>query len=123
MTRCAKFLLLLGACLVPLPGFAQSDGSITYIDASLPDAEVFDAAEPDASVGQGGADRDTQENEDSVGRTQLFCRSSKDCDRGFTCKVGRCTYVGYRRADNGGCILGVDAATFFLGLGLAFGRS
>ncbi len=61
--------LLLVLCLAPV-GFAQD----------LPDAGL-----PDASVGEGGADRDNEEN-DQGGP----CRSASDCQGAFTCENGRC---------------------------------
>ncbi len=78
-----------------------------FADAGAePDASVLDAAVPDASVGQGGADRDNPEGDDSAGRTPTFCRSTKDCERGFACQNNRCVFVGYRKADGQGCLFG-----------------
>ena len=54
---------------------------------------------PDASVGNGGADQNTEESdEDMSGGT---CHLSRDCQRGFGCVDGRCRYVGFRQATQG----------------------
>ncbi len=59
---------------------------------------------PDASVGEGGADRDQQESQDSVGRVTLVCTTSIECDRGFVCEDRHCRWQGVRKADGGfGC--------------------
>lgn len=115
-------LLALAAAMCPLTARAQSDGGPVEVDASLPDIEVVDASVTDASVGEGGADT-SQEKDDSVGRVTLVCHNSGDCNRGFSCNAGRCTYIGYRRADNGGCILGIDAALFAVGFALVVRRN
>jgi hypothetical protein len=115
-------LLALTVALCPLAARAQSDGGPPEVDASLPDLEGVDASVTDASVGEGGADT-SQEKDDSVGRVTLVCKNSGDCNRGFACKAGRCTYIGYRRADNGGCILGIDAALFAVGFALVVRRN
>ena len=86
-----------------LGGVAGADGGVEDLDASL----------PDASVGEGGADRDNPEQQD--GRPVVYCRLDHDCDKGFNCVNGRCTWVGYRNATGGGC-LGASGT-----LGLAFG--
>ena len=72
---------------------------------------------PDASVGQGGAGRDSQEQDDSAART---CLSSADCDQGFVCRGGRCEYQRYRDAtfEGCGCHAAAPAALVF---GLALG--
>jgi uncharacterized protein (TIGR03382 family) len=57
------------------PGWAQD----------LPDAGLPDAGD----VGQGGADRDTEEADQSGGP----CLDSRDCDRLFTCEAQRCVPV------------------------------
>ena len=58
--------------------------------AQVPPPE-FDASIPDASVGVGGAET-SQEMDD--GRTNGVCAQNRDCERGFTCRGGRCAYVG-----------------------------
>ncbi|MFZ5470054.1 MAG: hypothetical protein ACOZIN_11520 [Myxococcota bacterium] len=77
------------------------------VDASLP--------APDASVvGEGGADRDNPEGDDSTGRTPTICRASKDCERGFVCEEGRCRYVGFTQAKGCGAagVLWLSALAF-----------
>ncbi len=49
-------------------------------------AQFFDASVPDASVGEGGPDRSSEEN-DPNGQP---CLDSRSCDRGFACQNGRC---------------------------------
>ena len=55
-----------------------------------------DASIPDASVGMGGADQTSEEN-DQGGP----CLSTRDCDRTFTCSAGRCVPSPVRSAS--GC--------------------
>jgi hypothetical protein len=73
----------------------------------LPDSSV-----PDASVGEGGADRMNQEGEDTPANGP--CLSSKDCERGFSCVSNRCVYTGVRTA--GGCAGGTGALLLSAGL-------
>jgi MYXO-CTERM domain-containing protein len=74
---------------------------------------------PDASVGEGGADRDNPEGEDGVGRVVVNCRSSTDCSPRFSCTQGKCRYSGIREAERAGCMGGPEAAMMLVGLGLA----
>jgi len=111
---------LTAACLLAA-GAAWADGGTADPDASVPDASVgpgtveeFDGSLPDASVGQGGADRDSPDEGD--GRLVVLCRQSRDCDQGFACASGRCTWVGYRQAQGPGC-LGSVASLGLLALG------
>lgn len=48
--------------------------------------ELPDAGLPDASVGEGGADRGDEEDESS----HSACLDSKSCNQGFACVDGRC---------------------------------
>jgi MYXO-CTERM domain-containing protein len=73
---------------------------------------------PDASVGEGGADRDNPEGEDGTGRVVVNCRSSSDCSPRFTCNQGKCRYTGVREATRVGCLLGPEGALMLAGLGL-----
>jgi hypothetical protein len=77
---------------------------------------------PDASVGEGGADRDNPEGEDGVGRVVVNCRSSSDCSPRFSCNQGKCRYTGAREAERVGCLLGPEAAVVLVGLGLVAAR-
>ena len=83
-------------------------------DGGTPDAAVLDV--PDASVGQGGADQGSEEGDDSTGHVVSFCRTNRDCSKGFGCEGNHCKYVGYRDAE-GGCLLGLNA-TSMAALGL-----
>jgi MYXO-CTERM domain-containing protein len=108
--------LLLWCLSLALPGLghAQDGGSG---DGGMDGGEVAPA--PDASVGEGGADRDTPEGEDGVGRVPLTCHRTSDCAARFSCQAGRCQYTGLREAERVGCLLGPEAAVGLLGLGLA----
>jgi hypothetical protein len=48
--------------------------------------ELPDAGLPDASVGEGGADRGSEENDPNGGP----CLDAKSCGQGFGCVEGRC---------------------------------
>jgi hypothetical protein len=104
MTRCRPWILLL------------------LLGASGPTSAQTDAGRlefPDGSVGEGGADRDQQEAEDRIGRVPVVCHSSIECNGGFECQEGRCTWVGTRKAEGGfGC--GGLAAAGLLPLSVAF---
>lgn len=102
LLACLPFLLPLGA-------LAQSDGG-------------SDTGLPDASVGEGGADRDNPEGDDSTGRVNTSCRSSRDCSSRFSCSDGRCQYTGVRKADQQGCVLGAQAALVVMGLAAVGGH-
>jgi MYXO-CTERM domain-containing protein len=70
------------------------------------------------SAGEGGADRDNPEGEDSTGRVVVNCRSSSDCSPRFSCNHGKCRYSGIREAERVGCLLGPEAAIGLAGMGL-----
>lgn len=78
-------LLALSVWLLASQAWAQFDGNLPPLDASL----------PDASVGEGNPDM-MEENED--GRLPVFCEFTRDCERGFSCIEGRCKYTGARYA-------------------------
>jgi MYXO-CTERM domain-containing protein len=88
---------------------AQQDGGEDGGSSSPADA---------GSVGEGGADRDNPEGEDSTGRVVVSCRSSSDCSPRFSCTQGKCRYSGVREAERVGCLLGPEAALGVVGLGL-----
>lgn len=95
-------------CLgVPWAAHAQTGGGDGGISTS-----------PDASVGEGGADRDNPEGEDGVGRVTVNCRSSSDCSPRFSCSEGKCHYTGIREASRVGCLGGPEAAMVLVGAGL-----
>lgn len=99
------FFLGLGVSTPSHAQEAEEDGGVT-------------APVPDASVGEGGADRDNPEGEDGVGRVVIDCRSSSDCSPRFSCNHGKCHYTGIREAERVGCLLGPEAAVMLVGLGL-----
>lgn len=104
------FVVLLA--LSPALALAQDAGGEFLLDASV----------PDASVGEGGADRDQQEAEDQTGRVPTVCRESDDCAAGFSCQGTRCVYTGVRRATGGGCLGAAPAVIILFGAGLAVRR-
>jgi hypothetical protein len=68
-------------------------------------AQVLDTPDPaqlpDASVGEGGADRTGEESQDS---TASECAFDRDCDRGTACVGGRCVFRAARAASTSpGC--------------------
>ena len=74
--------------------------------AAWAQADLPDAGLPDAAVGGTGADRQTEEADSTI---PTPCLSARDCDRGFSCRNGACTYERYREATYDGC--GAEAAT------------
>jgi hypothetical protein len=108
----ARLLML---CLVP--------AALLALSVRAEDGGVLEQV-PDASVGEGGADRDNPEGEDGVGPGGT-CRSSRDCAARFGCVEGRCRYVGVRQAERAGCLLGPEDGLAVAGLALgvaALGR-
>lgn len=101
--------------LLPAVGLAQSSADAGS-DAGLPPIST-----PDASVGEGGADRDNEEGEDGTGRVNTVCRSTRDCSARFTCDNGTCRYSGVRQADRVGCLLGPEAALVLVGVAAVAG--
>ena len=71
-----------------------------FAGRALAQADLPDAGLPDASVGGTGAERASEEEEDS---TSNPCLSERDCDRGFACVNSRCTWRRYREATYEGC--------------------
>lgn len=69
----------------------------------------FDGSLPDGSVEQGGPDQ-TQEMMD---KSNGACSESRDCERGFVCSGGRCTYGGVRNAS---CSFGGPSAALLFPL-------
>jgi hypothetical protein len=105
--RTCLLAILLGLGLF-LPHRAMAQDA----DAGVPQA-------PDASVGEGGADRDNPEGDDATGRVVVNCRGNNDCSPRFTCRQGTCRYTGIREAERVGCLLGPETAALLVGLGLA----
>ncbi len=71
--------------------------------------ELPDAGLPDASVGQGGADRDTEENDTNGGP----CVDSRSCVSGFECVDARCVPAPIK---NAGCSTSPVAGVLALAL-------
>lgn len=113
------FLAIACALLLSVPALAESDGGIE--DAGIDADAGTELTFPDGSVGEGGADRDQQEGDDSTGRVPGFCRYSIECPRTFQCQDGRCRYTGVRRADGPyGCGSTAASAAFPIGVLVAF---
>ncbi len=97
--------------LLPAVSLAQSSDE----DGGVPDGGIRIPL-PDASVGEGGPDRDNPEGEDGTGRVNAVCRSTRDCSPRFTCQDGACRYTGVRQAESAGCLLGPEATLLLVGL-------
>lgn len=101
MRRAVSLAVLLGA------GVALAQPKDT------PDASEF----PDASIAEGGADRVSQESQDSTNVTT--CTYDKDCDRGTVCQAHKCVFRPFINATYEGCSVvdgaGVVVAAWALG--------
>ncbi|MFZ5439886.1 MAG: hypothetical protein ACOZQL_07740 [Myxococcota bacterium] len=95
----SRWLLLVTFLIWAGPALAQAD---------LPDAGL-----PDAAVGGTGAERASEEEEDS---TKNPCLSDRDCDRGFACVDRTCKWRRYRDATYEGC--SAAPVSVLLGAGL-----
>nr|AYM54043.1 hypothetical protein [Pyxidicoccus fallax] len=108
--------------LLPAVSLAQSDFDDELDESETTGFQYQDADGgiiiplPDASTGEGGADRDNEEGEDGTGRVNTVCRSTSDCSARFVCQDGTCRYSGVRKAKTTGCMLGPEAALFIVGL-------
>nr|AYM53908.1 hypothetical protein [Corallococcus coralloides] len=106
--------------LLPAASLAQSDFEEFEEESETVGFQATDGGIviglPDASVGEGGADRDNEEGEGGAGRVNTVCRSTRDCSARFTCQDGTCRYTGVRQAKTHGCMLGPEAALFIVGL-------
>jgi len=86
--RAASTARVLGCLLLVWAGAALAQDD-------TPDAAGF----PDHSVGQGGADQTSPETEDST----TTCTWDADCEHGFSCRNGKCSYNRVRDATFEGC--------------------
>ncbi|MBM4380198.1 MAG: hypothetical protein FJ086_13030 [Deltaproteobacteria bacterium] len=84
---------------------AAGDDAGTGADAWLPALPPVDGG----TVDVGGAGQDVPESDDATGRVPTTCRQSLECERGFSCVDGRCTWTAVRSAAGPGC-LGASAA-------------
>ena len=117
-----RLLLALLLCAALAPGLAAAQAE----DGGTGDGGETDGGVPTVidggTVGEGGADRDNEEGQDSVGRVPVICERSSDCGQGFGCVEGRCRWRGVREAEGGfGCGGGGHAAlaALLLPLGVA----
>ncbi|MBL9036889.1 MAG: hypothetical protein JNG84_00110 [Archangium sp.] len=80
-------------------------------------ADPLDASVPDASVGMGGADMTSEEND----TTGLPCLDSRECDSRTSCVDGRCIPLKPRNAAGcgGGALASLGALA---GFGLVLSR-
>ncbi len=62
-------------------------------------AQVFDASIPDASVGQGGADQSSEENDPNA----YPCLDSTVCEKGYVCRSGTCVPPVKSGSSGSGC--------------------
>lgn len=105
MSRAVPLLLFLALAL-PLGALAQtvSDAGVSTEDGGTDGGTRDGGGLPDASVGEGGADRDNEQGDDTTGRVVTVCDRASDCSAGFSCVQGRCTWIGIREAEGGfGC--------------------
>jgi len=80
---------------------AQPVGDDAGVDAgALPALPPADGG----TVGAGGAGQDVPEADDAAGRVPTTCRQTLECERGFSCVDGRCTWTGVRSAAGPGCL-------------------
>lgn len=75
--------------------------------------DLPDASLPDASVGMGGAEQGSEENDPGAP-----CLSDRECDRGFTCRTGRCSPSPIKEAKCGG----LEASGAMAAVGLVLAR-
>ena len=101
--------------LLPSGALAQSDPDAGDDADAGADAGGIHIPLPDASVGEGGPDRDDNP-EDEDGQLPTTCRRSGDCAPRFTCQEGMCRYTGVRKAETHGCLLGPEATLLVVGL-------
>jgi len=78
--------------------------AVLWAGVAIAQGQTPDASLPDASVGQSGADQNTEEADTN----STPCLSSRDCDGPFACNNGRCVPTPVRRATGcGGGVAGV----------------
>ncbi|MBL8952946.1 MAG: hypothetical protein JNK82_19370 [Myxococcaceae bacterium] len=107
-----RTLFIAAAVLVSVPAFADA-GEDAGRDAGVDDT-------PDASAGEGGAQNMTQEGDETMPNGP--CSLNRDCERGFACVSGRCTYLGYRQATTGCSAAGASGVVIAALTALALGR-
>lgn len=88
-------------------------GTAARAQADLPDAGL-----PSVVVDQEGAERASEEAD----ATAVTCLSERDCDRGFACSNGKCTWRRYREATFEGCGAETTSGLWMLGAVLLLGR-
>lgn len=86
--------------------------SMLLASAAFAQADLPDAGLPDAAVGETGAERASEEEEDA---TSNPCLQDRDCDRGFACRNNKCTYRRYRDATFEGCGAHVASGLWVVG--------
>jgi hypothetical protein len=87
---------------------------VTFSPAVAFAQDLPDAALPDASVGQGGAEQGSEEND--MGGP---CMDTRDCQGAFVCQAGRCVPTGVKKAGCGGT---AALATMLLATGVVLSR-
>jgi hypothetical protein len=66
--------------------------------ATVVRAQAFDASIPDASVGQGGPNQTSEENDPNA----YPCLDSSLCEKGYLCRNGHCVPPG-KSSSSSGC--------------------
>ena len=79
--------------------------------AAWAQADLPDAGLPPVVVDEEGAQRASEESDTSA----VTCLSANDCDRGFACTNGKCTYRRYRDATYEGCGAETTSGLWVLG--------
>jgi len=74
--------------------FAAVVAVLLWAGVAFAQGQTPDASLPDASVGQSGADQNSEEADTN----STPCLSSNDCDGAFTCSNGRCVPAPVRKA-------------------------
>ena len=100
-------LLLLAAAFVLAATAAYGQSADSGDDAGDNDAMI-----PDATVGMGGADMNSEENNDGMAGSS--CMRGGDCAQGFDCVNNVCTYTGVRNATCVGCGPGLPPVVVLL---------
>jgi len=109
--------MLAALALLAQLSLAQGAGGDAGAQADAGDLVGTLPAADGGTVDEGGAGQDVPEADDATGRVPATCRQAIECERGFACVEGRCTWSGVRSAAGPGC-LGASAALVWTPLAL-----
>ena len=82
-----------------------------FATAAWAQADLPDAGLPPAVVDEEGAQRASEESDTAP----VLCLTERDCDHGFACTNGQCTYRRYRDATFDGCGAETTSGLWVLG--------